>query len=224
MIGFVAYLLSAFRGTADAPKALMHEDAFVEALRGGDRAAFRQLVERHHAALVRVAQLYAPPAAAEEAVQDTWLAVWQGIGQFEGRSSLKNWLFAIAINRAKTRGAREHREVPLADAVQHELDAPLPDEPHFRANGHWQQPVRAWPVQGIETILMHRQACAALHQAIADLPTVQRAVVTMCDIEDLDAGQVCALLQISAANQRVLLHRGRSRLRQALAESWESSC
>lgn len=172
--------------------------------------------------MVRVALRYVRDrAVAEEVAQETWLAVLEGIGGFEGRSSLKGWIFAILANRAKTRGARERRQTPVSALIgDDEPEVPLerflaPDDPH-RPLG-WAAPVRAWP----EARLLRRETVERVREAIAGLPAAQQAVIGLRDVEGWNAAEVAAALQISAGNERVLLHRARSRVRRELEEYFE---
>jgi RNA polymerase sigma-70 factor (ECF subfamily) len=198
--------------------AAMTEDQLVDALRGGDEQAFAHLVSRHHAAMLRVARNYVACAAvAEEVVQETWLGVVSGIEGFRGGSSLKTWIFRI--NRAMSRGKREKRIVPfssLAPAGEAETESATPDR--FLADGHWATPPRPFEAPADRMALLEFRA--RLREALVHLPERQQIVVTLRDVEGLSSDEVCDLLHISAENQRVLLHRGRTRLRQAL-ESYE---
>jgi RNA polymerase sigma-70 factor, ECF subfamily len=179
-------------------------------LRAGDELAFVTLVRRHHAAMLRLAACYVPNAAvAEEVVQDTWLGVLRGISGFEGRSSIQTWLFRILVNRARTTGERERRSVAIGDA------GPAVDGSRFDATGHWAVPPAHWADDADERVDAAKLA-GRLRSAIGELPERQREVVTLRDVEGLSSEEVCSVLDISEGNQRVLLHRGRSRLRQAL--------
>ena len=194
----------------------------VAALHAGDERPFEALVERYHRSLVRIALMYVRDhAVAEEVAQETWLAVLQGIGGFEGRSSLKTWIFRILSNRAKTRGERERRQLPIsALAGDDEPEVPLdrflpPDDPH-RPLG-WAVPPRAWP----EERLLSRETVERVREAIAKLPPAQQTVLGLRDVEGLSAEEVTAALDISAGNERVLLHRARSRVRRELEEYFD---
>jgi RNA polymerase sigma-70 factor, ECF subfamily len=186
-------------------------------LRAGDEQAFVVLVRRHHAAMLRLACGYVPSVAvAEEVVQDTWLGVLRGLGGFEGRSSFRTWLLRILVNRARTTGARERRSVPVGDPE------PAVDPSRFDDTGHWAAPPERWAEEA-DRRLDAAKLAGRLRSAIDDLPDRQREVVTLRDIEGLSSEQVCSVLEISEGNQRVLLHRGRSRLRQFLeTESGEA--
>lgn len=204
------------------------ETALVAALRAGDEEAFAALVRRHHAALRRVVRRYVPTdALADEVVQDVWLAVIKGLDRFELRASLKTWIFHIALNLAKTRGARERRTVPFSGlAGDDPEDAPpaVPPQRFQRGGdawpGHWATPPRAW--EEPDRRLCSLEAREHLRAAIAALPQVQQAVLTLRDVEGLGADEVCELLDLSSGNQRVILHRARSRLRESLESYMES--
>jgi RNA polymerase sigma-70 factor (ECF subfamily) len=204
------------------------EAALVRALREGDEAAFAGLVRSHHASLRRVARGYvASEAVADEVVQDTWLAVIAGIDRFEGRSSVKTWVYNILANIARTRGVRERRSLPFS-ALSHpageDLEPSVPPErfqgPSDAWPGHWSVPPCPW--QDPERRLTSLEAREHLRRALATLPSTQQAVVTLRDVEGFGSDEVCAMLDLSAANQRVLLHRGRARLRTALESYMEA--
>ncbi|HEV3478305.1 MAG TPA: sigma-70 family RNA polymerase sigma factor [Gaiellaceae bacterium] len=194
----------------------------LEALRAGDEAAFIALVRRHHAAMVRVAQIFVGSRSiAEEVAQEAWLAVLNGIDRFEGRSSLKTWLFRIVTNQAKTRAVREGRTIPLS-ALRNPENVPEPalDPERFRSPedprwpGHWAVKPQEWP----EAQLLAAETLGFVEAAIEALPPAQRAVVTLRDVEGWTAEEVCNALELTETNQRVLLHRGRSKVRKALEE------
>ena len=187
-------------------------------LRAGDEAAFEGLVARHYASMLALAMTYVKGrAVAEEVVQETWLAVIEGLDRFEGRSSLKTWILAILANKAKTRGVREARSVPFT-ALEGDEPA-LPRErfrgPDDRYTGHWREPPRAWHASP-EAAVQDRETLQVVADAIAALPPAQQTVIRMRDVEGCSSGEVCAALDVSEGNQRVLLHRARSRVRSAL--------
>jgi len=198
------------------------ESRLVAALRAGDEQAFATLVRRHHASLKRVARAYvSTDAVAEEVVQETWLAVVAAIDRFEQRATLKTWLFHILANQAKTRGVRERRTVPFASLAGAD-DEPAVSPDRFQREGdawpgHWATPPRPW--EDPERRLQSLEARERLREAIAALPAPQQAVLTLRDVEGLEAEEVCALLDLSPGNQRVILHRARAKLRDAL-EQW----
>ncbi|CAO5233424.1 RNA polymerase sigma factor [Frankia sp. AgKG'84/4] len=194
----------------------------VQALRGGDEAAFADLVTRLTPAMLAVAAGQVPSrAVAEEVVQETWLAVLTGLDRFEGRSSLRTWVFAILLNVARSRGARESRTIPFSSAFPPEDVGPTVDPARFRGpdqewSGHWASPPRGWDLP--ESALLSSEVRVLLRAALDALPPRQRAVVHLRDVQGLEAGEVCALLGLESGNQRVLLHRGRARLRQVLED------
>jgi len=206
------------RPASTVPSPSADEPALIERLRAGDRAAFTELVGRHGGALLRLATTFLKDrSVAEEVVQDTWLAALDGLDAFEARSSLRTWLFSILANKARNRAAREGRSVPWSALGDGGL-GPAVDAARFHADGHWLETHGRWSDEDPERLAAGAQTRAAIERAIAALPEAQRAVVTLRDVEGLEADQICNLLGLSLTNQRVLLHRARIRLRQALAE------
>ncbi|HYT39388.1 MAG TPA: sigma-70 family RNA polymerase sigma factor [Acidimicrobiia bacterium] len=197
--------------------------AVVEALRRGDEKAFATLIERYHSSLLRLAMSYvATKEEAEDAVQETWLGVLKGIDRFEGRSSLKTWIFRILVNRAKTKGVRERRSVPFS-SLEGDTDEKEPsvDPSRFqegtRLAGSWSSPPESW--EGIpEDRLLSGETRAVVEEAIALLPAMQRAVITLRDVRGFTAQEACEVLGLTEANQRVLLHRARSKVRARLEQ------
>ena len=189
----------------------MNADAALLArLRDGDEQAFTDLVGRYHSSMLRLAMSFvSSQAVAEEVVQDTWLAVLRGLGRFEERSSLRTWLFTILVNRARSTGEREARTVPVADA------GPVVDASRFGPNGGWTQPPEDW-AEAAENRIDAAKLSGLLRGCLDRLPGRQRDVVLLRDVEEMSSAEVCQVLAISEANQRVLLHRGRSKLRQVL--------
>jgi RNA polymerase sigma-70 factor (ECF subfamily) len=178
----------------------------VDRLRAGDEAAFVALVRMYQARMLRLAEsVVGSRAVAEEVVQDTWLAVVRGVERFEGRSTLKTWLFHILLNRARTTSGREHR----SDVVD-------VSEERFDANGAWADPPEPWADQADDRVVAERLA-RRVGELVATLPAAQRQVVLLRDVEGLPAQEVAALVGVSGGNQRVLLHRGRAHLRRMLA-------
>lgn len=189
----------------------MDADAeLVTRLRAGDEGAFVSLVERFHPAMVALAMSFVPTrAVAEEVVQETWLGLVRGIHRFEGRSSLKTWLFRILVNRARTAGRRERRISPAPGRWS------AVDPSRFAPDGAWIEPPAEW-ADDVDDRLAAHQVVERLRSMLALLPASQRQVVVLRDVEGLSASEVCDVLDITDANQRVLLHRGRSRLRAML--------
>jgi RNA polymerase sigma-70 factor (ECF subfamily) len=191
------------------------DDELLRRLRNGEEAAFVTLVSRHNPSLLRVARAYVPShALAEEVVQETWVGVLRGVDAFEGRSSIKTWIFRILINRARTIGGREPRHVPLSG------DQPSVDPLRFDSSGAWAKPLDSWESEADDRIVAASWS-RCLTQALDDLPPRQREVVVLRDVEGLASADVCQLLGLTEANQRVLLHRGRSRLRSVLETELE---
>jgi len=196
---------------------LSPQDAkLVERLRAGDEEAFMELVHDLNPSLLRVARMFVPTSAlAEDVVQETWVAVLSGIHRFEGRSSLKTWIFRILTNTAKTRGVRERRSVPFSALDTEEGGfEPVVERSRFTGTGHWAVLPRAWP----EDRLMAKETLSVIERAIERLPPNQQLVVTLRDVEGWTADEVRNTLELSETNQRVLLHRGRGKVRRALEQ------
>jgi RNA polymerase sigma-70 factor (ECF subfamily) len=199
----------------ELPDAGENEAGLVARLRLGDRAAFAALVQRNAGSLLRVARsLVRDAAAAEELVQETWLAVLTGLDGFEGRSSLRTWLFRILVNKARTRFVRDGRVVPFSSLAGPGDDAVGPGR--FDADDAWNDPPSTWSEENPERLALRAETRAAIEACIAELPEAQRAVITLRDVEGLETDEICNLLSISVTNQRVLLHRARAKVRQAL--------
>jgi RNA polymerase sigma-70 factor, ECF subfamily len=200
------------------------ESVLLARLRAGDEVAFREVVKRHDRAMRRIALCFVQtPSVADEVAQETWLAVIRGLAGFEGRCSLKTWIFRILVNRAKSRGARERRITPFSSLVEQEPDQCATVDPaRFLPagtvfDGYWAvspSPFFELP----EERLLARETMELVAQAIDALPAAQQQVIRLRDIEGWDAEEVCENLGISAGNQRVLLHRARAAVRAALEE------
>jgi len=215
---------SRFSVSVQISAASPEDAALVERLRNRDEASFLELVRRHHGALVRLAQSFVNNRAiAEEVAQDTWVAVLQGVERFEGRSSLKTWIFQIRINRAKTRGVREARSVPFSafSGLHSEGGCSSVDPTRFLSSddsehpGGWASQPQQWDMTP-EQLLLSQECRILIEQAITSLPELQKEVITLRDVQGRDNDEICVVLGISEANCRVLLHRARSRMRQAL--------
>jgi RNA polymerase sigma-70 factor, ECF subfamily len=192
--------------------ATVNDAELIARLRRGDERAFEALITAHHAAMVRIARTIVPTRGlAEEVVQETWVGLLRGLDRFEGRSSLKTWLYAILINQARSIAGRERRTVPF----DHTDDARAEDPARFAPDGSWAQPPVPF-TEEIEERLAHAPMLAKLDEALDGLPPAQRLVVTLRDIEQLSSDEVCTMLEITPANQRVLLHRGRAGLRRSI--------
>lgn len=195
-----------------------HRDADVIArLVAGDEAAFRALIEAHHGTMLRVARGYVRgEGVAEEVVQETWVAILKGLPRFQGRSSLKTWMFRILANRARTRGRREHRTIPVSALGALDADGqPAVDPDRFTTEGMWARPPTEFA--GAPDAYADRGELGAhLLSAIDELPERQKLVITLRDVKGWSSEEVCNVLEVSATNQRVLLHRARSKVRAAL--------
>jgi RNA polymerase sigma-70 factor (ECF subfamily) len=221
-------------GRSDVPSATAGSTATFVITRGddsqllaaileGDEDSFVTLVERYHSALLRLARMYVDPSAAEDVVQDTWIGVLRGLSSFEGRASFKTWLFHILVNRARTRAVRNARSIPMSWLVREETESQeyAVDPARFqsaqsRYAGHWLLKPSAEDFP--EEQLLAGELDDVLRRAIRRLPPAQSEVVRLRDVEGLPGEEVCQLLNLTEGNQRVLLHRGRSRIRAALDE------
>jgi RNA polymerase sigma-70 factor, ECF subfamily len=205
------------------------DQELVAALRRGDEDAFRTLVDEYGPFLMRLALMHVPSRAiAEEVVQDTWLAVLNGIDRFEGRSSLRTWIASILLNNARTRGQRERRVLPFSFLQRRRdegRDEPAVDTDRFQSlrdarPGHWARPPAEW--SSPEETLSTQEARRVLLEAIAALPVRQREVIALRDISGWSAAETRNALGLSETNQRVLLHRARSKVRAALERYFEA--
>ena len=203
------------------PPVLPPDVELVARLKAGDQEAFAAMVRAWSPSLHRVARNFVKTdALVQEVVQDTWMGVVKGLARFEGRSSLKTWVFTILANRSRTRGSREARTVPMS--ALGDAEGPM-DPDRFHPNGGWADPPFSWTARSADDIVETAEAMAVLMAALATLPDRQRQVVTLRDLEGVDAVDVCNVLEISESNQRVLLHRGRSKLRAALERHYRSA-
>ncbi|MDQ4086271.1 MAG: sigma-70 family RNA polymerase sigma factor [Actinomycetota bacterium] len=201
--------------------ALPADDVLVVGLRSGDEATFARLLDSWSPAMLRLARAYVSTSdSAAEVVQDTWLAVIKGIGGFEGRSSLRTWVFRILTNIARTRGAKEKRTVPWSSLHADDAESGATVDPSRFGDaddpypGHWREFPAPW--RSPESSALDAEIRTVLHRALAGLPARQRIVVELRDVEGYTTEEVCAILGLTPANQRVLLHRGRSALRATL--------
>jgi RNA polymerase sigma-70 factor, ECF subfamily len=207
------------------------EERLLRALREGDERAFDELVRRYHATFVRVALAYVGSrSAAEEVAQETWFAILRGVDRFEGRSALRTWIFRILVNRAKTHAVRNARTIPFSSLLPaEEADASASVEPERFVRpggdghaGHWAVPPQSW--DGVpEAELASSETREVVAKAIEGLPQGQAAVIALRDVQGCSSAEVCALLGLSEVNQRVLLHRARSRVRAALERHLDDS-
>lgn len=211
-------------GSRSRPVAPGDDALLVAALQEGSEAAFVVLVDRHRTAMLRVARFYVrSESTAEDVVQDTWLAVLRGIDRFDGRSTLKTWMYKILTNRAKTAALREDRFIAVDDMAEREVrhTGPAISIEHFRREGmpwtgHWTRSPQPWPRLPDDDALTS-EAVALVRAAIAELPPVQRLVISLRDVHCWSAQEVCDVLGLTDSNQRVLLHRARCKVRSGLA-------
>jgi RNA polymerase sigma-70 factor, ECF subfamily len=219
-----ALSVSAEAGHTRSVGAALDESELIGSLRAGEEAAFFKLVERYNAGMIRLARIYVrDPSMAEEVAQEAWLGVLRGLDSFQARSSLKTWIFRIVLNCARGRAAREQRSIPFSAAgdALFEGAEPAVDSSRFRGpddpyHGGWV----SFPASGgqaPEQRALSGEVRQVIDGALDQLPPAQREVVVMRDVQGWTAEEVCQLLHVSEANQRVLLHRGRSKLRGALA-------
>jgi RNA polymerase sigma-70 factor, ECF subfamily len=202
----------------------LDEMVLLNLLRKRDETAFAQLIEQYHASLVRLACVYLrDTTTAEEVAQETWLAVLHGLDQFEARSSLKTWIFTILTNKAKTRSQREKRTISHSDLEESLQGEPTVDPKRFKDPSadswpnHWMPGSAPVSWAGIpEDVFLSRETIDLVRQTIDELPDNQRLVITLHDQDELSTQEICNILGISETNQRVLLHRARARVRQAL--------
>ena len=217
------------RGGPDGSTRTANDERLIAALRRGDEDAFRTVVEEYGPFLMRLALMHVPSrAVAEEVVQDTWLAVLNGIDRFEGRSSLRTWIASILLNKARTRGQRERRVLPfsfLRRRAEEGRDEPAVSPDRFQSvhdsyPGQWARPPTEWGSP--EGRLSMEEARRVLLEAIAKLPIRQREVIALRDISGWSAAETRNALGLSETNQRVLLHRARSKVRAALERHFEA--
>lgn len=215
-------------GKPDLPKTpglTKADDLLLARLKKGDEGAFDQLVNQHHGALIRMAMGYvADREVAEEVVQDTWMAVIESLNRFEGRSSLRTWIFGIMIHKAKDRGVREKRHTTFSafESNDDENDEAV-DPSRFQQSGewvgHWAFPPQPWDDQTPEKLLASQQAVHAMNQAIEALPANLKDILILRDVEGVEAKEVCELLKITETNLYVRLHRARERVRVAVEKA-----
>lgn len=195
----------------------MDDEELLGRFLAGDRESFRTLVERYQPVLLQIARYYVNSVAtAEDVAQETWIAVVKGAERFEGRSSFKTWLFRIVVNRARSIGTREKRQIPV-DSTD-----PVAGD-RFNTEGMWKEPPASF-VDLLADVEANAALAAAVRSAIADLPEVQRSVVTLRDVEGLSTGEVASLLELSEANTRVVLHRARTHIREVLERETRGGC
>ena len=202
------------------PRKLVDDATLVARLRAGEPAAFEDLVRQHHGAMKRAAAAIIGEAQAEEVVQDAWLAAIRSLPSFEGRSTLKTWLFSILLNEARGRLRKAKREIRMEDCGAGDEGLFAPDR--FLGDGHWAQEPRLWHEQSPEALLSHEDFLRCLELVLDMLSEAQRSVLTLREYQGLELAQICNILSISAANVRVLLHRARARV-YAMVDQFEET-
>jgi RNA polymerase sigma-70 factor (ECF subfamily) len=194
-----------------------NDGELIDVVLAGDRRGFAELVRRYQGPLLRLVFVFVRDRAlAEEVAQDAWLAALDGLEGFERRASFKAWLFRIASNTARLRREREARSVPFSALGEAGDDGGCEEPARFNSAGMWQDPPRVWGAQSGEETVRRAEAVRVMDSALAMLPQAHRAVLTLRDLENVGPAETCSLLGITMTNQRVLLHRARTRLRQAL--------
>lgn len=192
-----------------SPRPEFDETAWLDRLKTGDKAAFSRLVAAYHHKLVAVARAIVGDSIADEVVQEAWVSAYQAMARFEGRSSLKTWLTRIVINEARTRLRHESRLISLDTAP---YDEPESLEVRFEADGHWAQAPVNWDTASPEQLLTGEELADCLEGTLEDMPRMQKAVLTLRDVEGEELAEICNMLAVSESNVRVLLHRARARV------------
>jgi RNA polymerase sigma-70 factor (ECF subfamily) len=195
-----------------------NDEELLERMLAGDESAFEELVDSYHRSMFGLAKTFVDDSTiAEEIVQETWLAVIDGLDRFEGRSTLETWIFGILSNVARTRLRRDARAHSWSQLFEGSIDEEFSEsDERFDSSGRWSTPPQPWGVDP-EQRLMRRDLLEVIGRALDELPSSQSAVVRLRDVEGLSSREVCEILEISRANQRVLLHRGRVAVREAIA-------
>ncbi len=191
----------------------MDERALIQQLLAGDQNAYRTVVSAYHGSMINLARAIAGSTAADDIVQEAWLAVVRALPRFEGRSTLRTWILQIVGNTAKTRRRRDQRSVAVGDATEVEELAAVG---RFFADGHWRVPPASWQAASPEQCLERAELQSVIDAAIANLPESQKVVLTLCDIEGVDMPEVCKIIEVTESNGRVLLHRARNRVWNAI--------
>lgn len=191
------------------------DDELIPKLLAGDESAYHELVKAYHGLMVHLAKAIVGEAIADEVAQESWVSVMKALPKFERRSSLKTWILRIVTNTAKSRLRHESRSISLDSSFE---DQPIVDPARFREHGHWDKPPPVWNMDTPDAIIASSELRDCIHQALLDLPPMQRAAITLRDMQGLDMDMVCKILEVSESNGRVLLHRARSRIKNAIDE------
>lgn len=198
-----------------AHPSLPSDDELIPKLLAGDEASYGQVVAAYHGLMVHLARAIVGDAIADEVAQETWVAVLRALPKFERRSSLKTWILRIVSNTAKSRLRHESRTVNLGDALE---ESPIIDPARFKLNAHWASPPAMWHADTPDALLASKELRACIDDALAELPPLQRAAVTLRDMQGLSMEVICKVLEVSESNGRVLLHRARSSIQMAIEE------
>lgn len=198
-----------------APPTLPSDDILIPKLLARDEQAYRQIVAAYHGLMVHLARAIVGAAIADEVAQESWLAVLKALPKFERRSSLKTWILRIVSNTAKSRLRHESRTVNLGDALD---ESPIIDPARFKSNAHWASPPAMWHAETPDALLASTELRTCISTALESLPPIQRAAVTLRDMQGLSMENICKVLEVSESNGRVLLHRARSRIQLAIEE------
>ena len=201
-----------------AAPSLPGDDVLIPKLLAGDEQAYIQVVQAYHGLMVHLARAIVGSAIADEVAQEAWVAVLKSLPKFERRSSLKTWILRIVSNTAKTRLRHESRTVNMGDIVD---DIPIIDPARFKPNAHWANPPAMWHAETPDALLASTELRACISAAFDSLPPIQRAAVTLRDMQGLSMENICKVLDVSESNGRVLLHRARSHIQRAIEEHEE---
>ncbi len=197
---------------------LPSDEELIPRLLARDEAAYAQAVSAYHGLMVHLARAIVGPAIADEVAQEAWLAVIRALPHFERRASLKTWILRIVSNTAKTRLRHESRTVNLEDALGGQPDT---DPSRFNASGHWARPPAVWHADTPDDLLASQELRACIDASLDALPPMQRAALTLRDMQGLDMESICKVLEVSESNGRVLLHRARNRVQAAIDEFYQ---
>lgn len=198
-----------------AAPSLPSDDILIPKLLAQDEQAYIQVVQAYHGLMVHLARAIVGSAIADEVAQEAWLAVMRALPKFERRSSLKTWILRIVSNTAKSRLRHESRTVNLGDSID---DTPIVDPARFKANAHWASPPVTWHAETPDALLASAELRTCISTALDSLPPIQRAAVTLRDMQGLSMENICKILEVSESNGRVLLHRARSHIQRAIEE------
>ncbi|MBL1277387.1 MAG: RNA polymerase sigma factor [Ectothiorhodospiraceae bacterium] len=198
-----------------ATPSLPSDEILIPKLLARDELAYNQIVSAYHGLMVHLARAIVGSAIADEVAQESWVAVLRALPKFERRSSLKTWILRIVSNTAKSRLRHESRTVNLGDALE---DSPIVDPSRFKANAHWATPPMNWHADTPDALLSRTELSECISSTLSLLPPVQRAAITLRDMQGLSMEDICKVLEVSESNGRVLLHRARSRIQQAIEE------